>query len=194
MARNQNNDVVMNVEQDIKLIKVKELLGKFQSKSAFYTMLTCHSKYRAKNCHSLVQYYLPSRRGTSLKFMRALLKGDKSVSFLDINRCKMLKVSQLKKLKIPNYPEISVKSLWDKYKEDNEVQKYFPNFKVNQHLEKAFLFDFLSTIKGDYMKKVIQSDHDARNLDKNIQNGEMIEIKPTLFAEMMETNFNSSSL
>ena len=109
-----------------------------------------------------MQYYLPSRRGKSLKFMRALLNGDKSVSFLDINRCKMLKVSQLKKLKIPNYPEISVKGLWDKIKEDNEVQKYFPNFKVNQHPEKAFLFDVLSTIKGDYMKKVIQSSHDAR--------------------------------
>ena len=194
MARNQNNDVVMNVEQDIKLIKVEEILGKFQSKSALYTILTCHSKYRAKNYHSLVQYYLPSRRGTSLKFMRALLKGDKSESFLDINRCKMLKVSQLKKLKIPNYPEISVKGLWDKFKEDNEVQKYFLNFKVNQHPEKAFLFDVLSTIKGDYMKKLIQSSHDARNLDKNIQNGEMIEIKLVLFAEMMETNFNSSSL
>ena len=140
-----------------------------------------------------MQYYLLSRRGTSLRFMRALLKGDKSISLLDTNRCKMLKVGRLKKLKIPNYPEISVKGLWDKIKEDNEVHKYFPNFKVNQHPEKTFLFDILSTIKGYYMKKVIQSSHNARNLDKNIQNGEMIKIKPVLFAKMMETNFNSSN-
>ena len=49
MVSNQNNDVVMNVEQDIKLIKVEELLSKFQSKSALYRMLACHSKYIAKN-------------------------------------------------------------------------------------------------------------------------------------------------
>ena len=129
-------------------------------------MLTCHTKFRAKNYHSLVQYYFPSRRWSSLKFMRALFKGDKSVNFLDINRCKILKVSQLKKLKIPNYSKICVKGLWDKFKEDNEVQKHFPNLKVNQHPEKAFLFDILLIIKGDYMKKVIQSSHDVRNLDK----------------------------
>ena len=91
MERNQNNDVFMNVERDIKLIKVEELLGKFQNKSALCAILKCHSKYWAKNYNSLVQYYLTSRRGISLKFMRAKLKGDKSVSFLDINRYKKFK-------------------------------------------------------------------------------------------------------
>ena len=35
----------------------------------------------------------------------------------------MLKVSQLKRLKISNYSEISVKGLWDKFKDYNEALK-----------------------------------------------------------------------
>ena len=41
----------------------------------------------------------------------------------------MHKVEQLKKLKVSNYPEISIKGLWDKFKEDDDVKKYFPDFK-----------------------------------------------------------------
>ena len=194
MENNRDEIVDMNVDQNIRLVTVDQLLGKFQSKSALYTMLTTHCKYIDVNNHTLVQYYLPSRRGTSLKFMRALLKGDKWVSISFFNKYKMLKVEQLKKLKVPNYPEISVKGLWDKFKEDDDVKKYFPDFKPNQLPERRFLLDILSTVKRDYMKKVIMSSSQTRNRDENIQNNEVIEIKQDLLSEIMKTSYNSSNI
>ena len=106
----------------------------------------------------------------------------------------MLKVEQLKKLKVPNYPEISVKGLWDKFKEDVDVKKYFPDFKPNQLPERRFLLDILSTVKRDYMKKVIMSSSQTRNRDENIQNNEVIEIKQDLLSEIMKTSYNSSNI
>ena len=106
----------------------------------------------------------------------------------------MLKVEQLKKLKVPNYPEISVKGLWDKFKEDDDVKKYFPEFKPNQLPERRFLLDILSTVKRDYMKKVIMSSSQTRNRDENIQNNEVIEIKQDLLSEIMKTSYNLSNI
>ena len=75
MARNKNNDVVMNVEDDIKLIKVEELLGKFQSKSALYTMQTCHSKFRAKNYHSFLCNITFLQEGHIFEVYESTIKG-----------------------------------------------------------------------------------------------------------------------
>ena len=60
---------------------------------------------------------------------------------------------ELVKIKIPNYTEISVKILWNKFKEDEEVLKYFPDYSEAQIPEKKFLIDILSIIKYEYNKK-----------------------------------------
>ena len=54
--------------------------------------------------------------------------------------------------------------MWNKFKEDEEVLKYFPDYSEAQIHEKKFLFDILSTIKYEYMQKIIKTSHTARCL------------------------------
>ena len=51
----------------------------------------------------------------------------------------MLKVSDINELIIPNYSEISVDNLWEKFKDDDEVKMYFPDFTDKQKPESIYL-------------------------------------------------------
>ena len=104
----------------------------------------------------------------------------------------MLKISELKDLNVPKYPEISIQNLWEKFKNQDDVMRYFPDYTETQQPERKYLIDVLKTIKYDYMVKVVDNAHKARNVESNIEDSQVIEIKPSLLNEMMNTNFNSS--
>ena len=82
--------------------------------------------------------------------------------------------------------------MWNKFKEDEEVLKYFPDYSEAQIPEKKFLIDILSTIKYEYMQKIIKTSHTARSLKDDIESGDFIEIKKDLFNDIMNWEFNSS--
>ena len=105
----------------------------------------------------------------------------------------MLKVIDVRELKVPNYPEISVENLWGNNKDDDEVKMYFPDFTEKQKPERKFLLDILSAIRYDYMCKVIKFTHQVRNLGEKVENNEVIEIKQDLLDEIMMANYSSSN-
>ena len=104
----------------------------------------------------------------------------------------MLKISELKDLNVPKYPEISVQNLWEKFKSKDDVVRYFPDYTGTQQPERKYLIDVLKTIKYDYMVKVVDNAHKDRNIDRNIEDSQVIEIKPSLLNEIINANFNSS--
>ena len=86
----------------------------------------------------------------------------------------MLKVSDLNKLIIPNFPEISVDNILKKFKEDDEVKMHFPDFTDKQKPERKYLLGVLFTIQYDYMFKVIKHCHQARIIGDEIENSEWL--------------------
>jgi hypothetical protein len=77
--------------------------------------------------------------GTKLSFIRALLNNEKQ----------SIKSADVVHMAIPNYPEISVKNLYEDVMQDPVVSKYLPSMKQcsNKLPEREFFFSILATIK-----------------------------------------------
>ena len=69
----------MNVDAETYQINTDQLLGKFKSKKALYKILNEHRRWYKSHEYIIVQYYLPIIKGTPLRFLRQLLKGEKKV-------------------------------------------------------------------------------------------------------------------
>ena len=82
----------------------QDLMARFRSKEDIYRYLTQQGKPQFLwSLSSLVGVFLPSMSGTSLDFMRDILKEEKLY----------LRTNEVIHLEIPNYKEISVKNLYD---------------------------------------------------------------------------------
>lgn len=81
---------------------------------------------------------MPSIDGTKLSFIKAILREEKQ----------SLKSSSIVKMSIPNYPEISVKNLYEDAMSDPDVAQYLPTLKQcsNKLPERDFFFGVLATI------------------------------------------------
>jgi hypothetical protein len=67
----------------------------------------------------IVGLFLPSMDGCKISFMKAIMCNEK----------RALRSEQIKHMEIPNYPEISVKNLYDDVMGDPEVLLYLPTRK-----------------------------------------------------------------
>jgi len=67
-------------------------------------------------------------------------------------------------MEIPNYPEISVKNLYDDSMLDPDVSLYMPTREQlsNKLPERRFFFGILGTIKPDYLSEIIEDAHKKR--------------------------------
>ena len=66
---------------------------------------------------SIVGIFMPSIHGTTLAFMKDILKDEK----------RALRTNEVVHLEVPLYPEISVKNLYDDVIADQKVSKYLPS-------------------------------------------------------------------
>lgn len=98
--------------------------------------------------------FLPSIKGTSLSFMRDILKEAKL----------HLKTNEVTLQKIPNYSEISVKNLYTDAMRDEVLIKYLPTKQQlsNKLPERTFFFGILSTLRRQYTIDIITEAHAKR--------------------------------
>lgn len=93
-------------------------------------------------------------KGTSLAFLRDILKEDKL----------HLKTNEVIHLEVPSYAELSVKNMYPDAVQDGVLAKYLPSKEqLSDRLpEKNFFFGVLSTLKRQYMTDVITEAHAKR--------------------------------
>jgi hypothetical protein len=67
-------------------------------------------------------------------------------------------------MEVPNYPEISVKSLYDDALSDPVLMNYLPSKQQlsNKLPERKFFFGILCTLRKQYMTDVIKEAHEKR--------------------------------
>ena len=58
---------------------------------------------------------------------------------------------------IPDYPELAVKHVWPLVKGNQDLIKYFPDYKPSQLPEKEFIYAVLSTLKPNAVRELIAS-------------------------------------
>ena len=71
---------------------------------------------------------------------------------------------ELLTIDVPNYAELSVKNMYDDAMRDPLVSQYLPDKKMNSGKlpERSFFFDVLSTLKFQYLTKVVQDAQSKR--------------------------------
>jgi hypothetical protein len=110
---------------------------------------TLHSKVKIiiSSKGLIVGVFLPSIQGTSLDFLREILRDSKLY----------LKTQEVIHLDIPAYTEISVKNMYEDAMKDEVLQKYLPSKRQlsNKLPERAFFFGVVSTLRRQYMHDVI---------------------------------------
>ncbi len=124
----------------IEHVKAETLLARFRSKEDLYRYFTQHGKPSLiLNPCVIVGIFLPSMQGTTLAFMKDILKDEK----------RALRTNEVVHLEVPLYPEISVKNLYEDALADPEVAKYMPTQEqMSGRLpERAFFFGVLGTLK-----------------------------------------------
>ena len=100
------------LNQRLQGIKSEELLSRFRSKIDLYKYFTISCKLQLSfNFLLIVGLYLPSYDFTKLSFIRAILQDKK----------KVFKTSELNKINIPRYEELSVKNLYKDVMADPKV-------------------------------------------------------------------------
>ena len=130
-------------------VKSEELLSRFRSKIDLYKYftLTCKLQLHLNNL-TIVRLYLPSYGSTKLAFIRAILQ----------NKKKVLKTTELIKINIPRYEELSVRNLYDDVMKDPDVSQYLPDLEQNSSKlpEREFFFNVLGTVKTEYLNHIIE--------------------------------------
>jgi len=101
-----------------------------------------------------VGVFLPSLQGTSLDFMRDILKESKL----------HLKTREVVHIDVPRYPEISVKNMFEDAMKDEVLAKYLPSRRQlsNKLPERGFFFGVLATLRRQYMTDIIAKAHENR--------------------------------
>ena len=64
-----------------------------------------------------MQYYLPDENVVNKDFLKDVLSGKKQ----------LMKKTDVQKIAVPHYDELSVKALWPDVKKDAEFMKFFPD-------------------------------------------------------------------
>ena len=134
-------------------VLAQELTSRFRSKEDLHRYLTQQGKLMVSD-HALVGVFLPTLSGTSLDFMRDILKEAKQ----------HLKTNEVIHIDVPHYPELSVKNMYEDAMRDEVLAKYLPSKKQlsNKLPERDFFFGVLATLRRQYMTDVIKQAHEHR--------------------------------
>ena len=75
-----------------------------------------------------------------------------------------LKQNEVIHMDVPNYPEISVKNLYEDALKDSDLAKYLPTkVQLSGKLpERSFFFGVLCTLRKQYMADIIKDAHEKR--------------------------------
>ena len=68
----------------------------------------------------------------------------------------LIKLSDLRVVQIPKWPEVNVKTLYEHYLNDEEVAWYLPDkFTKGRQIDRSFFFNVLNTIVPSHVQMII---------------------------------------
>ena len=94
---------------------------------------------------------MPTRRRCTLRHIRDVLSGKK----------KYLHKFEIKHIDIPKFKEITVLSVYEKIKDNEEIMAYIPAWDGDKYdasvmLDREWFFDLLNTLDPDFFPKIIE--------------------------------------
>ena len=93
---------------------------------------------------------------------------------------------------VPKYDELSVIKMWAFVQENNELMKYILDYSKNQLPDRSFLFNIVFTFYPNKLQFLINQARDKRELAKERDSEDIIEIDPNIKSAIMN-NLTSKS-
>jgi len=106
----------------------------------------------------------------------------------------LLKIADVKHIAVPHYPELSVKDIFEHYKDDELLRKYLPDkFAKGRQIDRTFFFNVFNTLFPGQMTKMIDNARQQR-FDSNEEEvkRETIEISDAWMSQLKSLPFKSS--
>ena len=82
-------------------------------------------------------------------------------------RKQLLKASDIVKINIPAYEELSVKNLWSKFKDSSPLCDYIPEYSnPDDYLDRDFFYSVICSVYPHYISKITQDALRLRHSEK----------------------------
>ena len=99
------------------------------------------------------QFYLPPKSQVNKDFLKDVFA----------NRKRLLKVTEICVITVPKYDELSVKNLFEKLKEDEELMLYLPtNIPKSRSIDRTYFHNVLNTVRPGVLPMAIQHANKVR--------------------------------
>ena len=75
----------------------------------------------------------------------------------------LFKKAEVATIEVPQYDELSVKTLWPEFRKDAEFMKYFPStYPKGKGPPRKYFFDVVNTMYPEYLAKVMMHANEQR--------------------------------
>ena len=105
----------------------------------------------------------------------------------------MFKKDKVQSLIVPAFKEHKVKEIWDKIKDFDEYNLYFPDFTNSKLPERDDLISIISTINPDVAKKLVKEAREIRSITQSNDPGNLVGIKSEIIDELRSLNPQKSN-
>ena len=106
----------------------------------------------------------------------------------------LFRVHEIKPIVVPHYEEISVKAVFETYKNDEALLRYLPEIKAKgKQLDRTFFYNVLNTIYPEVMPAIVASSREQR--EKRMSHGEnreSIDVASNWAEQLKSIPFHSS--
>ena len=93
---------------------------------------------------------------------------------------------------VPKYKELSVKKIWELVKDEDDIMKYFPDYKETELPPRDFMLTILTTYNSDAMAQLVVQARNKRAIILDADNDNLIEIDPSVNESIQNLNIMKS--
>lgn len=110
-----------------------------------------------------------------------------------VGKKKLLGMSEVKRVNVPTYDELSVVNLWPDMQSDATFMLFFPDsFPKGRLPDRTYFFDIMNTVTEEFTQALIKHAAEQRNTaGLQAKAEEVIEISEEWWAKLQEVPFKS---
>ena len=127
--------------------------------------------------------YVPPISNVTKDFFKDVFSGRKE----------LLSIAEVKHINIPHYPELSVRDMYEAYKDDPKLKLYLPaKFAKGRQIDRSYFLNVLNTLYPAQVAKMIENARNQRYSAANEEvKNETIEITEEWREKLMSIPFKS---
>ena len=127
---------------------------------------------------------MPKASSINRDFLRAVLKGDKS----------LMPMTKVRHINMPKFDELSVRNIFPRFKDDVMVMMYLQDeYAKQRYPDREYFFSILNTIHPEYVAKIVKHANKQRHSAEGKQDEkEVVQVSKEWWDKLKEMPYFSS--